>query len=127
MTLNLLPPAFNELTQQAVHIFWHSRSSGAVNASTGDGRTAVVSGKNMDGFVEVVRSVVKHYGLSEDTVHVRRSKVVLPGFFRATKNWDVLVVHEKRGNSATPLTLAGIKSCANGWWNVSDTVPQHWN
>src|SRR3546814_18450612 len=27
---------------------------------------------------------------------LRKSRVVLPGFFRATKNWDVLVIHERR-------------------------------
>ena len=96
MTISLLPPAFDQLTQQAVHTFWHSRNSGTVNANAGDGRTAVVGGKNMDGFFELVRVVVTHCGLPEDTVHVRKSKVVLPGFFRATKNWDVLVVHQKR-------------------------------
>ena len=96
MTISLLPPEFDQLTQQAVRTLWHSRNSGAVNAGSADGRTAVVGGKNMDGFIDVVRAVVKHCGLPEDVVQVRKSRVVLPGFFRATKNWDVLVVHENR-------------------------------
>lgn len=96
MTINLLPPSFDQLTQQAVHTFWHSRNNSNANARSRDGRTAVVSGKNMDGFVEIVRAVVRHCGLPDDAVHVRKSKVILPGFFRATKSWDVLVVHEKR-------------------------------
>lgn len=96
MTINLLPASFDQLTQQAVHTFWNSRNNGTVNAGAADGRTAVVGGKNMDGFIEVVRAVVEHCGLPTDTVHVRKSKVVLPGFFRATKNWDVLVVHQNR-------------------------------
>lgn len=96
MTISLLPSSFDELTRQAVHTFWHSRNSGTVNAGHEGGRAAVVGGKNMDGFIEVVRAVVTHCGLTTDTVHVRKSKVVLPGFFRATKSWDVLVVHEKR-------------------------------
>jgi len=50
----------------------------------------------MDGFIELVRAVAAHCGLAGDTVHVRKSQVILPGFFRATKNWDVLVIHEKR-------------------------------
>lgn len=95
MTTSLLPPDFEELTQTAVHIFWHSRSTGTVNVGQG-GRAAVVGGKNMDGFIEVVRAVVTHCGLPADTVHVRKSKVILPGFFRATKSWDVLVIHEQR-------------------------------
>lgn len=96
MTINLLPPSFDELTRQAVGTFWKSRSSGVVNATQGGTRDAVLGGKNMDGFVEIVRAVVAHCGLAADTVHVRKSQVVLPGFFRATKNWDVLVVHDKR-------------------------------
>ena len=96
MTINLLPATFDKLTQHAIHTFWHSRHSGTAENTLGNGRTAVVSGKNMDGFIDVVRAVVTHCGLPEDTVHVRKSKVVLPGFFRATKNWDVLVIHEKR-------------------------------
>ena len=96
MTIDLLPSSFDELTRHAVHTFWHSRSSGTVNASQADGRTAVVGGKNMDGFIEVVRAVVAHCGLAVDTIHVRKSKVILPGFFRATKSWDVLIVHERR-------------------------------
>lgn len=96
MTISLLPPSFDELTQQAVHTFWHSRNSGIVNPSSESGRAAVVGGKNMDGFVEIVRAVAAHCGLAGDAVHIRKSKVVLPGFFRATKNWDVLVIHEKR-------------------------------
>lgn len=96
MSIDLLPPAFDELTRQAVHTFWHSRGSGVVNASQGAGRDAVLGGKNMDGFVALVRVVVEHCGLPADSVHVRKSKVILPGFFRATKNWDALVVHDKR-------------------------------
>lgn len=96
MTIHLLPPSFDELTRQAVGTFWKSRSSGVVNATQGGTRDAVLGGKNMDGFVEIVHAVVAHCGLATDTVHVRKSQVVLPGFFRATKNWDVLVVHDKR-------------------------------
>lgn len=96
MTISLLPPSFDGLTRQAVHTFWHSRNSGTVNAGPEGGRAAVVGGKNMDGFIEVVQAIVTHCGLAADTVHVRKSKVVLPGFFRATKSWDVLVVHESR-------------------------------
>lgn len=96
MSIELLPPSFDALTTKAIHTFWHARSAGAVNERQGAGRNAVVGGKNMDGFVEIVRAVVAHCGLPAETVHVRKSKVILPGFFRATKNWDVLIVYESR-------------------------------
>jgi hypothetical protein len=96
VTISLLPPSFDELTQQAVRTFWHSRDSGRVNPTAGDGRTAVVGGKNKDGFIDVVCAVARHCGLTDDAVHTRKSKVILPGFFRATKSWDVLVIHQQR-------------------------------
>jgi hypothetical protein len=67
-----------------------------VNKTQGGSRDSVVGGKNMDGFVGLVGLVANHCGLPAATVHTRKSKVVLPGYFRATKNWDVLVIHENR-------------------------------
>lgn len=92
MTISLLPDDFDGRVAHAVRGFWQSR--GDVDAPSG--REAVVGGKNMDGFVEVVRAVVAHCGLPPEAVHVRKSQVILPGFFRATKNWDVLVVNRSR-------------------------------
>ena len=34
-------------------------------------------------------------GLSRVAVHTRKRDVVLPGFFRPTKEWDLIVVHDK--------------------------------
>lgn len=96
MTVGLLPGDFDQLVHQSVHTFWHARGTGMTGDGASRGREAVVGGKNMDGFIKVVRAVVAHCGLPPEAVHVRKSQVILPGFFRATKNWDVLVVHEGR-------------------------------
>lgn len=96
MSIALLPTSFDELITEATRTFWRSRGSGLINADQSVGRNAVVGGKNMDGFVDVVHAVVAHCGLPPTDVHVRKSQVVLPGFFRATKNWDVLVIHDNR-------------------------------
>lgn len=96
MNLQLLPDDFDAMVAKAVRAFWHSRTSGIVAKSQGGTRDAVVGGKNMDGFVQIVRQIVVHCGFDADDVHVRKSRVILPGFFRATKNWDVLVIHEQR-------------------------------
>ena len=50
----------------------------------------------MDAFVRLVSEVVVHCGLPSSAVHTRKSRVVLPGYFRATKNWDALVIHNRR-------------------------------
>lgn len=96
MNVQLLPEDFDARAAQAVADFWESRSNARSSRPQGGSRDAVVGGKNMNGFVGLVRCVIAHCGLPIESVHTRKSQVVLPGFFRATKNWDVLVIHERR-------------------------------
>jgi len=95
MKPSLLPDDFDARVSDAVALFWRGRS-GKARKSQGGSRDGVIGGKNMDGFVALVGHVARHCGLSESAVHTRRSQVVLPGYFRATKNWDVLVIHQRR-------------------------------
>lgn len=91
----LLPPDFDECVNRAVAAFWRGRAS-AIGKSQGGSRDGVLAGKNLDGFVGLVVQVAVHCGLDAAAVRTRKSDLVLPGFFRATKNWDVLVIHEDR-------------------------------
>jgi len=47
----------------------------------------------MNGFAELVDWLLRQNGLGEASIYVR-TKRELPGFFRPTKDWDMLVVHE---------------------------------
>lgn len=97
MTPILLPEDFDSQVADAVRRFWTSRSTASVSIkSQGGTRDSVVAGKNMDGFLDLVRHVANHCGLPSSDVYTKRSSAVLPGFFRATKNWDALVIHDKR-------------------------------
>lgn len=95
MTVQLLPPDFDERAAAAVRHFWTTRET---TKGTGQGgtRDAVISGKNMDGFIDLVRHVAVHCGLPPESVITDKRRVILPGYFRATKNWDVLVIHRRR-------------------------------
>jgi restriction endonuclease XhoI-like protein len=81
----------------AVTRFWSTRDrqSEEQGSETGDrdrgGRSAVTGGAQMDGFVELVRDLLIESGIPDATVF-RESKLELPGFFRPTKKWDLLVV-----------------------------------
>lgn len=96
MNARVLPDDFDDCVARAVADFWGSRGSTRTIRTQGGTRDAVVGGKNMDGFVDLVRRVVIHCGMPVEVVHTRKSQLVLPGFFRATKNWDVLVINERR-------------------------------
>jgi hypothetical protein len=67
----------------------------------------------MDPFVDLFQDVLIEAGLELANIHrARRVDVVLPGFFRATKEWDLLAVRE--GNLVAALE---VKSQAGSFGN----------
>jgi hypothetical protein len=57
-------------------------------------RSAVTGGAQMDGFIDLFTSLIVAAGIPEQFVFRKRA-VELPGFFRPTKEWDLLVVRDK--------------------------------
>jgi len=83
----------------AVRHFWKSRESQnkRQGARTGikdaGSRSAVTGGKQLDGFVQAVSWIVKEAGIDDTEIFSGGQKsTILPGYFRAEKNWDLLVV-----------------------------------
>ncbi len=69
----------------AVRHFWTARTSQAAKQGEGgDGRSAVTGGKQMDGFVELVRTLLVEAGCPEASVLCKK-RLELPGWFRAEK------------------------------------------
>lgn len=59
-------------------------------------RAGVTGGKNMDGFVSLVKDIVRANGLDHADIYEERRVLTLPGYFRPTKLWDLLVMNEGR-------------------------------
>lgn len=57
----------------------------------------------MDGFLGLVVDIVKANGLGEAEIHRKRAMLTLPGYFRPTKLWDLLVIH--RGQLVAAIEL----------------------
>lgn len=94
-------PDFEVNVREAVRAFWGNRESARIKqeesgkADQGE-RASVTAGKNMDGFLAIVRQLVTANGLPDAQVQVSRKLLTLPGYFRPTKVWDVVVIHDKR-------------------------------
>ena len=79
--------------------FWGNRDAArqkqieAGKADQGE-RAGVTSGKNMDGFIALVLDIVHANGLAHAQIHQKRAVLTLPGYFRPTKLWDLLVIHK---------------------------------
>lgn len=56
----------------------------------------MTGGKNMDGFANLVIDLVKANGLPQAQTHQKRAVLTLPGYFRPTKLWDLLVIDQGR-------------------------------
>ncbi len=83
----------------AVRYFWQTRSNQGLRQGTRTGRrdygnrTVATGGKQLDGFAELVAALLVEHGVPADAVlRTGRANLTLPGFFRPTKRWDLLVV-----------------------------------
>ncbi len=84
--------------EEAVGHFWRTRQRQAKNQGRASGRKdygsrgAVTGGKQIDGFTRLMAELLKESGLPRDTIHIEKRQVVLPGWFRPTKEWDLIAV-----------------------------------
>ena len=92
---------YDNLAKEAVKTFWKSRIKARTRQANmglpdhGE-RASVTAGKNMDGFVDLIEDLVKANGLSSASIQKDRVPLTLPGYFRPTKVWDLLVINNGR-------------------------------
>ncbi len=91
--MKLLPDDFDEQVQIAIDHFWNTKLKKASTAQAGT-RGSVLSGKHMSGFTNLFIAVAKLAGASTDSIVTTGPFLTLPGYFRATKNWDGIILHE---------------------------------
>jgi len=97
MALNLVN--FEVKARHAVKTFWGAREAAkqkqleSGRADQGE-RAGVTSGKNMDEFLSLVKDLIYANGLEDAQIHERRAVLTLPGYFRPTKLWDMLVIYK---------------------------------
>lgn len=85
-------------TQKAVAHYWKTRSAqrhkqqrtGKLDQGS---RGAVTGGAQMDGFIHLFTDLICDAGIAKECLHCDKS-LELPGFFRPTKEWDLLVVKD---------------------------------
>ena len=122
--MNLTSTEIDSALRSAVQQFWLTRSSQARKQGSSTGlrdsgaRAAVTGGAQMDGFVELITDALYDAGVSESHVF-RNKKLVLPGWYRAEKKWDLLVVAD--GNLVAGIELKSqVGSFGNNFNNRSE-------
>lgn len=124
MTLDLAN--YEDQAKEAVKLFWGNREAalakqieaGKVDAGS---RGAVTGGKNMDGFLELVKSLIKANGLVDAQVCEKNRVLTLPGFYRPTKLWDLIIM--RRGQLVAALEFKSqVGSFGKNFNNRSEEV-----
>ncbi|GII93211.1 PaeR7I family type II restriction endonuclease [Sinosporangium siamense] len=83
--------------QHAVNMFWELRERAAkkqsdAGRSDAGFRSAVTAGQHMRELEEVVIQEFVESGIPRDCIR-QKTGVELPGYYRAAKKWDIVVVH----------------------------------
>lgn len=91
---------YREAFEAAVRKYWTVRAeqaqkqkdTGKLDAGT---RGEVTGGAHLDAMAELVESVFLEAGIQQHLIH-RRGRLNLPGFYRPSKEWDLLVIDGDR-------------------------------
>lgn len=116
---------YDRKAREAVMAFWGNREEARrkqIEAGTSDQgeRAGVTAGKNMDGFIALIVDLVKANGLAHASIHQKRALLTLPGYFRPTKLWDLLVLNEGRLVAAIELKSQVGPSFGNNFNNRTE-------
>ncbi|MCX6362854.1 MAG: restriction endonuclease [Actinobacteria bacterium] len=84
--------------EDAVLSCWRLRRAAASKARAGGSkdpglRAGVTSGAHLDPLTDLVTATFTEAGIPDYAIWKGRSRLDLPGYFRAEKRWDIVVVH----------------------------------
>ncbi len=86
---------YDKEIEKAVSHFWDTRNkqqkSQKQRGSQDQGnRSAVTGGKQLDGFIKLMKKAAEETGIPGKYILTKGN--YLPGYFRPTKNWDLLIL-----------------------------------
>ena len=107
-------PDYSEQFASAIKDYWQVKASQKA-ASSSDGKSKDVrAGKHMDAFERLIHTVVADAGIELDPQP--ETKIYLPGYYRETKSWDVVMQYKGH-----VLAIVEAKSQGSSWRTTSTT------
>ncbi len=116
---------YENKAKEAVKAFWGNRAAAVAKQKElgredqGE-RAGVTGGKNMDGFIALIQDVIRANGLTDAHMMMGRRVLSLPGFFRPTKLWDLLIINQGRLVAALELKSQVGPSFGNNFNNRTE-------
>ena len=112
--------------EAAVRYFWAQRDRQAAAARAGEGQGRNVrGGMHLDEVQSVIVALMLEHGVSPGDIYsncalLKTGKLELPGYFRPTKQWDLLVVRDGRLLAAMELKAQVGPSFGNNFNNRTE-------
>ena len=98
-------------TAKAIEYFWRTKNNQLKRSSDSSNRGAVVGGKQLDGFINLIRDACLSVGVPLECIYDNNNYV--PGFFRSSKDWDFIIISPK----GKLLVLIELKSQVGSYGN----------
>lgn len=96
---------------KAIQTFWDTKNRQLKHSSDSSNRGAVTGGKQLDGFLALLREACVSVGVPSECIYDKNNYV--PGYFRSSKDWDFMVV----SMSGKLLALIELKSQVGSYGN----------
>lgn len=102
------------MASEAVAFFWATRigqqkKQTDMGLTDAGARGAVTGGKQMDGFLDMLRYTLESVGVPSKDIFTSKN-VELPGYYRPTKQWDLVVVRSLESGEKRLLAAIELKS-----------------
>lgn len=81
---------YTNRVSKAIKFFWNTRKRQLKDSGDESNRGSVVAGKQMDDFIDLLKHVAVDAGVPSK--YIITDKNYLPGYFRSSKNWDMLII-----------------------------------
>lgn len=111
--------------RSAVREFWATRERQALSqrrrgAQDRGSRAAVTGGQQMNGFCKTIVELLMKAGVPAEWIHTARGLTYIPGYFRPTKEWDLVVIAKKQLLAAIELKAQVGPSFGNNFNNRAE-------
>lgn len=108
----------NALIKAAIKSFWETKQKQLTASGDSSNRGAVVGGKQLDAFAELLKRLAIEQGVPEKCIYT--SQAYLPGYFRSSKDWDFLIIAPNKKLIAAVELKSQIGSYGNNFNNRTE-------
>jgi len=106
------------LIKAAIKSFWETKQKQLTASGDSSNRGAVVGGKQLDAFSELLKTIAVEQGIPENCIYT--SQASLPGYFRSSKDWDFLIIAPNKKLIAAVELKSQIGSYGNNFNNRTE-------